>query len=474
MAINLTESIGKHLPDALAKRAMPLLRMTDQFANGSDSSAQSQRIALIIFIIRVASALIAFLSQVLLARWLGSFEYGIFVAIWVGVMVLATLAGFGFPSAAIRFVAEYSEKKQPGLLQGIIISSVVISFAASTVLAATGAWILYNFSEMVTQYFVVPIYLAAICLPMISLPGVLDGVSRAFNWPKIAFVPTYIIRPVGILAVMGLALFLGYPASAKTAMWSAIIATYGTTLGQFVSLYIKLGQSLPKAKPEYRIRYWIMTALPMFLVEGFYYVQTSVDILFVSLLMRPEDTAVYFASAKVLALVHFVYFAVRAAVSHRYSAYYASGKIDEFKEFVQKTVTWTFWPSLLLAIFMMVFGKYFLMLFGSEFTRGESLIWILAVGIVIRSSVGPAEALLMMTERQTACAGIYAATLFVNIGLNFSLIPMFGLHGAAIATTFALAFESTALHIAARKTLGIHAFIIPQKNEHAQSAGAGG
>ena len=472
MAINLTESIGKHLPDALAKRAVPLLRITDQLANGSDNSVQSQRIAIIIFMIRVASAVIAFLSQVLLARWLGSFEYGIFVAVWVGVMVLATLAGFGFPSAAIRFVAEYGEKQKPGLQRGIIKSSVLISFVASSLMAAVGAWILYNFTELVTQYFVIPIYLAAICLPMISLPGVLDGISRAFNWPKIAFVPTYIVRPVGILAVMGIALLLGYPASAKTAMWSAIIATYVTTAGQLVSLYLKLEQTLPPANPEYKIRYWVLTAMPMFLVEGFYYVQTSVDILFVSMLMRPEDTAVYFASAKVLALVHFVYFAVRAAVSHRYSAYHASGKISEFKNFVQKTVTWTFWPSLLLAIFMMVFGKYFLLLFGSEFTVGESLIWILAIGIVIRSSVGPAEALLMMTERQKACAGIYAATLFVNIALNFSLIPIYGLHGAAIATTLALAFESMALHVAARKTLGIHAFIIPQKAEQAHAAGA--
>ena len=37
-----------------------------------------QRLAGTVFLIRVASALLAFGSQVLFARWMGSFEFGIF------------------------------------------------------------------------------------------------------------------------------------------------------------------------------------------------------------------------------------------------------------------------------------------------------------------------------------------------------------------------------------------------------------
>jgi O-antigen/teichoic acid export membrane protein len=119
---------------------------------------------------------------------------------------------------------------------------------------------------------------------------------------------------------------------------------------------------------------------------------------------------------------------------------------------------------------MMVLGKYFLMLFGSEFTSGEYLIWILAIGIVLRSSVGPAESLLVMAGGQNACASIYALNVLVNIMLNFSLIPLFGLAGAAIATTSALAFESLALHALAKRKLGIHVFIIPQRSTPAGNA----
>jgi hypothetical protein len=39
----------------------------------------AQRLAGTVFLIRVASALLAFGSQVLFARWMGSFEFGIYV-----------------------------------------------------------------------------------------------------------------------------------------------------------------------------------------------------------------------------------------------------------------------------------------------------------------------------------------------------------------------------------------------------------
>ena len=42
----------------------------------------AQRLAGTVFLIRVVSALLAFGSQVLFARWMGTFEFGIFVYVW--------------------------------------------------------------------------------------------------------------------------------------------------------------------------------------------------------------------------------------------------------------------------------------------------------------------------------------------------------------------------------------------------------
>ena len=140
----------------------------------------------------------------------------------------------------------------------------------------------------------------------------------------------------------------------------------------------------------------MVIAMPIFVVEGFYAMLTNTDILFVSHYMPPDQVAVYFATAKTLALVQFVYFAVRTASAHRFAAYRAAGNHEQYERFVRETVHWTFCPSLTFAFLMLVFGKHFLMLFGPAFAEGESLLWILAIGIVFRSGVGAAESVLAM------------------------------------------------------------------------------
>ncbi|MCB1450711.1 MAG: polysaccharide biosynthesis C-terminal domain-containing protein [Nitratireductor sp.] len=476
MRINISNTV-RWLPGSASKRLLPLASRADELINalldGKGDSAISQRTALIAFFIRVASAAIAYFSQVLMARWMGDFEYGIFVAVWVAAVILGGIACLGFQTGIIRFISEYRAAGDMEHLRGAIRGSLVWSLAGSTMLAATGAFVVFEFSQHLTSYFVIPILLAAVCLPMMSLQEVQDGVARAFNWPGVALVPTFIMRPLLILAVMAIAIVAGYPADALTAMTSAIIATYIASLIQGFALWKRLGKTVPKGKRAYKANQWLAVAAPIFLVEGFYNLLTNTDILFVGYYLPPDQVGIYFAAVKTLALVHFVYFAVKAGSAHRFASYKAAGNQQRYEEFIQETVRWTFWPSLALAAVMVVLGKYFLMLFGPSFAAGESLLWILAAGVVMRSTVGAAESVLTMSGEQGTCAAVYAASLSVNLVLNFALIPIFGLKGAAIATTCALVFEAFALYAAARRRLGIHIFIVPARSAMAAPNGTG-
>lgn len=459
-------------PERYAHIANPLLEKAENTLLGTDEAARSQRMAVSVFTIRVASAVIAFVSQVLLARWMGTYEYGIFVAVWTAVIILDTLVSLGMPSAAVRFVSKYREENRSGLLWGTIYGSMGLTFVSATVFSFLSVLALTLNPELLTSYYVIPAILGALCVPIMAVAGIAEVIARAFNWTLVSFVPIFIIRPICILIFLWIGLMIGYDASAVTAMWAALVAAYAISLIQIWIVRLKVRETVPKEKPEFKLKYWIVVAMPIFLVESFYVLLTSVDVLFVSWLTKPEDAAVYFATTKILALVHFVYFAVRAAAAHRYSAYHASGDRAALKKYVTQSVAWTFWPSLTLGIFMVLTGKYFLLLFGQEFTAGAAVLWILVTGIVIRSSVGPAESLLVMTGNQNSCAAIYVLALFVNVTLNLSLIPEYGLAGAAIATAAAMTFESAALYVIIRRKLNLHAFIIPAASKADKTSGS--
>jgi O-antigen/teichoic acid export membrane protein len=189
-------------------------------------------------------------------------------------------------------------------------------------------------------------------------------------------------------------------------------------------------------------------------VESFFFLLTNADVLMVGYLHDPHDVAIYFATVKTLALVHFVYFAVKAGVAQRYAGY-AHGDPGKLAGFARDTVSWTFWPSLVMALAVLAFGEFMLTLFGPGFDAGYPLLFLLVVGVVARSAVGPAESLLTMTGNQNVCAFVYALTLALNIALSIALIPVFGLWGAAIATTVSMVFEAVALSFTVWRRFGI-------------------
>ena len=457
--ITFTGAIG-HLPEGeLRRRALPLAAILDSVLYNDDDRSVSRRIALVTFIVRIISAVIAYVSQVLLARWMGGFEYGVFVVVWVGAVILGGLACLGIQTAVLRFVPEYTERGEVQLLRGVIVGSRIQGVVASTFFALIGAAGLYYFGDHLESYYLIPLYLGAITLPMLAIAEIQDNLARAFNWADLSLWPTFIARPLLIIALMLGALKFGAPASAVTAMAATIAATYATSIGQLLLLSWRMRGTMPPGPRHYAPATWISIALPIFIVEGFFNLLTNIDIIMVGHLMNPDKVAVYFAAAKTMALVHFVYFAVRAGSAQRFSKYYTSGDRAKLALFVRDTLHWTFWPSLAMVLFLFAVGKPLLMLFGPGFEEGYPLLYVLSAGLIVRASIGPAESLLTMAGQQGICAVVYTVTFVLNVVLNLTLIPRMGLAGAATATALALVAETLALYLITAMRLGIRCSI---------------
>lgn len=422
---------------------------------GGTDTGLAGRTSLIAFSIRIVSAVLAFVSQVLLARWMGSFEYGIFVLVWTTMLILGNLACLGFHTSVVRYIPEYRATARLAELSGIMGASRLFVLLASSLFAALGLLGLWLFSDDVAPFYIIPFCLGIVCLPMIALSDTLEGIARANSWAVTALAPIYLLRPLLILLAMGLALALGYPADARTALVAAIVATYATTLFQIVSVTPRTAPEVAGRPPRYHIAQWVFVSLPIFLVEGFFFMLTNADVLMVGWFMTPHDVAIYFATVKTLALVHFVYFAVKAGVAQRYAEYAHGGDRIRLAAFARETVSWTFWPSLAMGIAVLVIGKPMLMLFGPGFDVAYPILFVLVAGVVARAAVGPAESLLTMSGHQNVCAAIYGTTLAINVVLNVLLIPQIGLWGAAVSTAVAMVCEASLLAFVIWRRLGV-------------------
>ncbi len=334
----------------------------------------------------------------------------------------------------------------------------IFALMSATGVAVIGIGGLWLFGERIESYYLVPLYLGVFSLPMIALGDVMDGTSRAHSWAVSAMSPTYIIRPVLILGFMMLAVVIGEPHTARTAMIAAMAATYLTSVSQFFILTWRLRRRYVKGPSRIEFGIWFRVALPIFLIEGFGFMLTNSDVVIVGLYLDPASVAIYFAAAKTMALVHFVMFSVKAAASPRFSAAMANPDRQQLAVIAIESAKWSFWPSLAVGLMVLACGSFLLSLFGPAFVSGYPLMAILFAGIMAKALVGPAEAFLTMAGRQKLCVALYAVALVCNLALNVTMIPMFGLTGAAIATAGAMVVEAILLHVAVRRTFGIVLF----------------
>ncbi len=413
-----------------------------------------------VFLVRVGSAMLALVSQVLLARWMGKFEFGIYIYVWTWVLMIGALSDVGLSSAARRFIPEYTELLALDRLRGFLVGSRWLAFGIATGIGLVGALGVTLLRPWIDHFTVIPLYLACVTIPVYGLVQIQAGIAQSYDWPNLALMPFYIWRQLTITVLMGGAWAFGAPTDAVTAMIIAVVTTWAVTIGQLVVLDRRLKNKVAAGPRRYEVNTWLATSLPIFVVEGFYLLLTYVDILTLEQLRSPDEVAVYYAAARLLALVAFVYFAIAGATTHKFTQYHVAGDKERLASFFRETIRWTFWPSLAACALILAFGKPLLWLFGASFESGYIVMFILAVGMLSRAAVGPAERLLNMLGERKQCAAVYAGAFAINLGLCLLLIPRYGIEGAAVATSSALAVESILLYRVAKRRVGFHVFIL--------------
>ncbi|MFZ1966228.1 MAG: polysaccharide biosynthesis C-terminal domain-containing protein [Bradyrhizobium sp.] len=433
-----------------------LLARLRAMLSGSGEASVTQRLAGTIFIIRILSAALAYFSQVLLARWMGGSDYGIYVYVWTWVLLLGSMMDFGISSSAQKIIPEYRTRGEHALLRGFLAGSRWMTFAVSAVVSALLAGLVKLLSPWLGVGEVVPLYIGCVTLPAFVVASTQDGIARSHDWMRLGLMPQFIIRQSLIIGVTAGMFVLGFHLGATAAMAASAAAVWIAMIGQMVALNRRLASHIPPGPKAYEVGVWLSISLPILMVEGFYLLLSYTDVLVLQQYRSSEEVGVYFAVVKTLALVSFVHYAMSATTAHRFAEYHALGDRARLSAYVAHAIKWTFWPSLAATILLLALGKPLLSLFGSQFVTGYDIMFVAAIGLVVRAAVGPVERLLNMLGHQYVCALAYGLSFVLNVALCVALVPRFGGHGAAAATSISLTFETVLLFYIVRQRLGLH------------------
>jgi len=257
-------------PPAADERRPLRARILAILSGGSSEASVTRRLAGTIFLIRVVSAAMAYASQILLARWMGGSEYGIYVYVWTWVLLLGSMMDFGISSSAQKIIPEYRTRGELLLLRGFLTGSRWMTFAVSALIALLLAGLITALSPWIDADAMMPLYIGCMTLPAFVVANTQDGIARSHDWMRLGLMPQFVVRQTLIIALTAAAFVLGFHLGATAAMIASAAAVWIATAGQMVVLNRRLDGHIEPGPKAYDFRGWLAVSLPILLVESFY------------------------------------------------------------------------------------------------------------------------------------------------------------------------------------------------------------
>jgi O-antigen/teichoic acid export membrane protein len=212
-----------------------------------------------------------------------------------------------------------------------------------------------------------------------------------------------------------------------------------------ISVYILFKKiDKPNDKSEsFTITEIFKTSSPMALSAIAYFIMQSIDIIILSIYEGFDQIAYYSVSVKLAMLTTLALMSVNIVIAPRIAEIYENQKMQKLQMLIKHSTRIIFLISICFLSVLFFFSEQILGLFGQGYVIANNALVFLLAAQFFNAVSGPGAIYLNMTGRQKTLNKILVSALIINILLNFYLIPIQGINGAAIATLASLIIWNT-------------------------------
>ena len=395
--------------------------------------------------------LLHFLQKPMMARYLGPDGLGLFSMVIMISGIIVLIFGLGINSAVIKYVAEYKSDKRK---LNAVFSSAFITVAIFGVVTSV---VLFVFSDKLADIFDMPslsylLKVYAFVLPFSLMYGVILGFLNGLREMKyyslfntlnnimiFLFIFTFLFLGFGVVgAVIGDMLAL-----------IVVMVVAGIVMKKFVHFTICDYKRNTKPLISFGSRIMLGNTINE--------VNNQMDIIMIGYFLTVGDVGLY---AVAISLARFFWRVPQSIQTITYPAtteYWAKGNYEALNKMVDKSMKYSACILLPIGLAVGFFANDIItLIFGGNFIYAVLPLQILLIGTVIRGIIAqPIGGSLPGIGRPDLSFKISAFVAMINIPLNVLFIPLFGISGAALATTISLIVGSIILLLLTTKLLSI-------------------
>lgn len=393
----------------------------------------------IVFFGMILGNLLGMIYQILLGRLLGPEDYGLFNLAGGIIALLSTFSVFGLYGSLSRFVPYHLKRNEKEIVKSGINFSFTFVLSTSFVMAV----VLFVFSGRIsTDIFneerlqpVLQIF--ALFLPILAVEKIIQGLLRGFKAVKYhTLIYQFAIKMVKIPLFIIL-IFLGYQ------LFGAVFSLFtGLVFGIVLSWIIIKKKIFPDYSSYKRVpiaKKLLLFSWPLALTGMVYILMSKTDSLLLGYFLDSSSVGIYTTALVIAGLLNAIGSSFAYIFLPVISEFFAKNDVTSLESLFKSTSKWVFLIVFPLLLYILLFPQEIIdLLYGSAYIDGYMALAILSIGISMNLLTGVTGNILVgsgHTKMNLSCE-IFA--LLFNVPLNIILIPLFGILGAAIATSFSL------------------------------------
>lgn len=401
----------------------------------------------------------AFLSQLVLARALGIQEYGGFTYSFAILSVLALPAKVGFDTASARLVPFLAARGSWGELAGLLRRSGMLVVAVSVIVAVVAAYVIFALRWVRPTVPAATVAVALVALPLYASHLVQIGQLQGFRRVGLAQIPE-VARILTVTVVVAGAVWVFRRPGTSTLGFQGQTVALGAAaiLGAFLLRGIR-PRELLGVVPEYRTRDWLKTSLPMLFVSTMFVVMKRADVLMLGSLASLKAAGAYAVASRLADLMMFGLNAANIYTGPLFSELHTRGSVAELQHTARLNARLGMAATAAAGLFLVAAGHWIFAAFGPGFVAALPALKVLAGAQLVSAASGSVGKLMTMTGHQVEAGVVLAVAATINVGLDFVLIPRYGMVGAAVAAGTATVIWNLILVVRVRQLLGVRSTV---------------
>lgn len=405
----------------------------------------------IVLVMGVIASLVAYITRVYLARQLDPAGYGLFYAVFTFVLFFLFFRDLGLDQALTKYIAEFKTLGKYDFIKAALLSAVSFQVISSLLFAAffffLADWLAVHYFKDPAAGLLLKI-MVGYTLFSIAFPFLKSFFTGFQKFKIFAFVD--VVKNVLILVL--LVIFFSFNLGVLSPALAYVLAGLLLFL-VFLPFVWKTFNPFQHTASGFKeiTKTLFLFGLPVMMTDVGSKVISYIDTLMLTHFVSLEEVGIYNVALPSAMIFLFFGLGVAGVTFPIFVELWTKKELHTFQEGMRllQKYTLVFLAPVILTLF--VFADVFIVqFFGQDYTRAIVPFQILLLGVLLFTQTQLNHSIIAAIGKPKTITKIIFLAAAVNAGLNFLLIPYYGIIGAAATTlvSYALTFFMSRYYLA--------------------------